>query len=118
MNPKKIVSVTCGILFKKSFGIMDSRGSIVDDILHSKNYYSPIYFPSITTYTYQTELSNPKFGHSLILSSDNLIYKHVISEDFEQEYKMFTERVIILSLGLSANTAWNLYGLGLSILMN
>ena len=38
-------------------------------------------------------LSNEKLGHSLRLSSENLIYCHSIQEGFDKEYNQFCERI-------------------------
>lgn len=92
MNYEKIKSITCGILYKKSFGVMDKWGKIVDEILHKKPYFSTDYFPSIdTNYNAQCKLHNKEQGHYLILSSSTLIYQHTIMSDFENEYKTFCE---------------------------
>lgn len=95
MNVSKIVSITFGILFKKSFHIMDTWGSLVDQIIYKNNYFSPEYFSNVSSqYTLQGELSNPDKGHYLRISYENLVYHHVIESNFDEEFKLFKERVI------------------------
>lgn len=94
MTPEKITDFTCGILFKKSFQIMDIWGSVVDGLLHKNQFFSTDYFPSISSHYMQIgALSNEKLGHSLRLSSENLIYCHSIQEGFDKEYNQFCERI-------------------------
>lgn len=94
MTLEKISDITCGILFKKSFRIMDIWGSLVDKLLINNPYFSTDYFPSISSrYMQIGALTNEKLGHSLRLSSDNLIYCHAVQEDFSSEYSRFCERI-------------------------
>lgn len=94
MDTSKITSLTCGILFKKSFGIMDMWGAIVDQTIYKSKFFSPEYFPNVASqYTMQGELANHELGHYLRLSYENLVYRHSIQHDFDKEYKDFLERV-------------------------
>lgn len=94
MDKSKITNITIGVLYKKSFRIMDRWGTIVDEILKEKPLFSPEYFPSISShYTMQGQLSNPDEGHQLIITAENLIYRHVIQDDFDKEYEEFCNRI-------------------------
>lgn len=94
MDKTKIKDITFGLLFKKSFRIMDMWGSIADDILRKDKYFSPKYFPSIQSqYNLQGQLSNPETGNYLLLSAENLIYRHSIEKSFDEEFKLFRERI-------------------------
>ena len=95
MGNPKINRITCGIMFNHSFSILDQWGKIVDALLYKKkSRFSPEYFPSISgQYTTNRCLWNKDLGHSLQLTSNNLIYAHGIQGDFEKEYNEFVSRI-------------------------
>lgn len=95
MDKSKIRDITIGVLFRKSFRIMDDWGSIADSILSKEPFFSPEYFSNISSqYNTQGQLSNPETGNYLLLSAENLIYKHVVGSSFDKDFKDFKERII------------------------
>lgn len=95
MGNASVKRIVCGIMFQRSFSILDEWGRIADAILYGKNScFSPEYFPRISEqYTINRHLSNPEKGHTLQLNSSNLVYSHTIQNDFEKEYEKFVQRV-------------------------
>lgn len=95
MGKAAVKRIVCGIMFRHSFALLDEWGKIVDTILYQKDScFSPQYFPTISEhYTISRFLENKEKGHSLQLSSNNLIYTHTIQNDFDKEYNEFVHRV-------------------------
>lgn len=94
MNNKDIISITFGVRFNHSFKLLDSWGTIADDMLYNSKYFSSKMFPEIATqYTTKRYLSNSEKGHRFILTSDNLVFTQVIENDWDSEYKLFVERI-------------------------
>ena len=98
MGNAAVKRIVCGIMFNNSFSILDEWGKIVDTLLYNTSRrtpgFSPQYFPSISLqYTTSRFLNNQELGHSLELTSNNLIYTHTIQTDFEKEYAEFVSRV-------------------------
>ena len=93
MGNNTVRQFACGILYNHSFKILDNWGAIADCILYNNTFFSPNYFPSISSqYTTSGVLSNPSEGHSIQLTSNNLIYTHVVQENFEREFALFQDR--------------------------
>lgn len=83
MLENRVVQFACGILYSHSFKLLDNWGAIADSILYNNKFFSAKYFPQISTqYTTSRSLSNDACGHSLQLTSNNLIYTHVVQDDF------------------------------------
>lgn len=95
MGQATVKRLVCGIMFHRSFSILDEWGKIADEILYKSNsYFSPQYFPNISEqYTSTRFLRNLEQGHMLQLNSSNLVYIHTIQNDFEREYNEFVQRV-------------------------
>ena len=96
METNKVTQYACGILFEKSFAILDKWGSIADGVLYKSKLFPNNYFPTFESTNIQGRLSNSDAGHSLFLNSDNLIYTHVIQpeESFKSSYSSFVERIV------------------------
>ena len=91
---QSIVQLTFGVLFNHMFKVLDSWGEIADDILYNNKLFSPEFFSNISAqYTTERRLFNPERGHSLILTSNNLVYTQIIESDFASEYNLFKRRV-------------------------
>lgn len=95
MNDKNVKQLTFGVLFNHMFKLLDSWGEIADDILYKNKYFSPEFFSNISTqYTTERRLYNPSKNHSLILTSNNLVFTQTIEGDFDAEYEQFKKRVV------------------------
>lgn len=93
MSENRVVQFACGILYSHSFKLLDNWGAIADSILYNNRFFSAEYFPIISTqYTTSRSLSNGVCGHSLQLTANNLIYTHVVQEDFGSEFSAFVQR--------------------------
>ena len=94
MNKNKVKRIICGILYNHSFKLLDSWGSIADEILYENKYFNSDYFPIISgNYSNERYLSNESSGHSLKLTHNNLIYTHVFQNDYNKELSQFWNRV-------------------------
>lgn len=98
MENAAVKRIVCGIMFNNSFSLLDEWGKIADTLLYKNNKktpgFSPQYFPIISQQNPMSRcLSNPDLGHSLELTSNNLIYTHTVQNDFETEYVEFVDRV-------------------------
>ena len=92
----KVQELIIGIKHKERFEILDSWGKIVDKIIGNNPYFDSKYFSKISeTYTTERVLCNNDTGNYLKLTAHDIIYRHKLeSENFEDEYSMFCERVI------------------------
>lgn len=94
MDNKDIISITFGVRFNHSFKLLDSWGTIADDMLYNSKYFSAEMFPEIATqYTTKRYLSNSEKGHRFFLTADNLVFTQVIEKNWDSEYKDFVERI-------------------------
>jgi len=90
-NIKKVVF---GVLFNNSFKLLDHWGEIADDILYNSKYFSPQFFPSISShYTTERNLYNSELGHCLTLTSSNIILTQKIIKNYNDEYNEFQQRI-------------------------
>lgn len=96
MAEAHVKKLICGIQFNHSFSLLDNWGKIADTILYKKNeYFDSTYFPNISDhYTINRHIENPQKGHRLQLNSENMVYTHVIQENYEKEFDTFTESII------------------------
>ena len=82
----KIVDITIGVRFQRSFRIQDVLGVITDELLHDEN--SPLntdYFPKRNQNLSEMILMNEK-GSYLRVNTDDIIFKHVLEESFNKEF--------------------------------
>ncbi len=94
MNDEQVTFLTCGILFNKSFRVLDSWGSIADEVLYNSGVFSPEFFTNISdTYTLQRYLNNPNKGHILTLNSENLVLTQKLENEFSLEFDQFKKRI-------------------------
>ena len=83
-----------GVSFNHMFKLLDYWGEIADDILYKNKYFSSEVFTNISTqYTTERSLSNPQKQHSLVITSNNLVFTQTIEEDFDKEYELFKARI-------------------------
>lgn len=94
MKNNRVYEITCGVLYSTSFTLLDKGGSISDKILYNNNFFSPEYFPKVVAQSnLSRSLINEEKGHSLEVSSRNVLYTHCIQENFEEEFSQFKRRV-------------------------
>lgn len=94
MDYKSIKQFSCGILFNRSFSVLDKWGEIADCILYKNKYFSEKYFDRIGDQrTNGRELYNSEKLHRLQLTSNNLIYTHNVEGDSIEEYRIFQDRI-------------------------
>lgn len=96
MPNNRVAQITCGVLFKHTFKILDIWGEIADYILYGNKYFSPSYFPQISPqYTTERALYNNDGSCSIRLSANNLIYTHSLApdEELDSSISQFEERL-------------------------
>lgn len=80
-SEKNIQSITVGIKIKNSFTIMDSWGSIVDDILYnSGDVFPESMFTQVADLYHNHRMYNETTGEYLDISTDNIILNIAVSE--------------------------------------
>lgn len=100
-SKKDITSITCGILYQPSFQVLDKWGTIVDGIISDTLYFGADFFPEISNqYTIDRSLFNSKAGNSIRLSQNNFIYTQSIGENFDEDYRLFRERLLCFLIPL------------------
>ena len=88
-----ITDITIGIRFQRSFRIQDILGAITDKLLYDES--SPLdtdYFPKRNQNISEMILLNEKKSY-LRVNTDDIVFKHVISKNFDQEFK-FIEKYL------------------------
>lgn len=94
MDTKKFKQITFGVAFNHMFRLLDMWGEIADDVLYKNKYFPEGYFTNISAqYTTERSLMSP-LGHQLTITANNLVYTHIIVENYEKEYEEFRKRVI------------------------
>ena len=94
MKKDNVKLLTFGVAFSRKFKILDLWGEIADNILYESKYFSPEFFPNISTaYTTERRLYNNDKKHLFLLSSNNLVFTQEIEKDFNLEYNLFKKRV-------------------------
>jgi len=86
----KIIDITIGIRFQRSFRIKDVLGAITDKLVYSES--SPLneYFERQTQNNSEMTLTNEQ-GSYLRVNTDDIILKHVIEKDIDKELKFLAE---------------------------
>lgn len=78
---KNIQSITVGIKIKNSFTIMDSWGSIVDNILYdARDVFPESMFTKVADLYHNHRMYNEATGEYLDISTDNIILNIAVSE--------------------------------------
>ena len=86
----KIVDITIGIRFQRSFRIKDVLGAITDKLVYSES--SPLneYFERQTQNNSEMILTNEQ-GSYLRVNTDDVIFKHVIEKNIDKELIFLAE---------------------------
>lgn len=94
MNKKAVKQLTFGVAFNHMFRLLDMWGEIADDVLYKNKYFPREYFTDISAqYTTERSLMSQK-GHHLTITANNLVYTHVIEDNYDNEYEKFKKRVV------------------------
>lgn len=94
MDNSEIKYVVFGIQFNHAFKILDYWGEIADELLYNNDFFEANYFTNISTqYTTERSVFNKSTGNSIRLTSNQLIYKCYINNQFESEYKQFSKKI-------------------------
>ena len=94
MDTKRIKQLTFGVAFNHMFRLLDMWGEIADDVLYKNKYFPEGYFTNISAqYTTERSLMSPS-GHQMTVMANNLVYTHMITNDYDKEYEEFKKRVI------------------------
>jgi hypothetical protein len=86
----KIIDITIGIRFQRSFRIKDVLGAITDKLVYSED--SPLnkYFERQTQNNSEMILTNEQ-GSYLRVNTDDIILKHVIEKNIDKELKFLVK---------------------------
>ena len=91
---QRITQLIFGVSFNHMFKLLDSWGEIADDILYNNKLFSPEFFSNISSqYTTERRLFNPERNHSLLLTSNDLVFTQTVESNFLTEYEEFKSRV-------------------------
>src|SRR5258708_23285392 len=97
MNLKeKIVAVTIGIRYARSFRLQDVSGEIIDRVLHDEKspFSQKSMFDTIEeTNTREKKLINSKTDQYLRFNTDDLIFSLSISDDFESKLALIKDKI-------------------------
>jgi len=95
MEDGNLKYITIGIRHRRSFGIADKSGEVIDFILRDNSSpFSPEFFPV----TYETRaggriLANDETGETLSVDADSVILK-MKAEDLSRSYKLLQDRYV------------------------
>ncbi len=88
----KIIDITIGVRFQRSFRIKDVLGAITDNLVYSEK--SPLneYFDQQTQSNSEMTLTNEK-GSYLRINTDDIVFKHVFekSKNIEKEFEFLNK---------------------------
>ena len=97
MNEKfeeKIVGITIGIRFARSFRLRDVYGEIIDDVLFSKDSpFNTKFFPAIQENSHEKTLYNPETTEYLRINTDDIILAVRVEQNFEKRFGWLKEDV-------------------------
>ncbi|MEX2007194.1 MAG: hypothetical protein WD992_00275 [Candidatus Levyibacteriota bacterium] len=96
MDTTRIIGITFGIRYVRSFRIPDISGNIVDDILNgdSTPFGGKLYPLIQEPRSREKILSNPKTNDYLRINTDDLIMGVTINENFDKQYGWFLDNAI------------------------
>ena len=96
---QKIIGITFGIRFNRSFRVPEISGEIIDDILYSnKTPFGTKFFPRIQETRREKVLVNDETTEYLRINTDDLILGLEVKDDFEEKFNradvIFWERLL------------------------
>lgn len=91
----KIIGITFGIRFNRSFRIPDIAGEIVDDILYSaESPFGVDFFPRIQERRQEKILFNDKTTEYIRINTDDIILGLEVKDDFVKKFNFLTLDVL------------------------
>ncbi len=93
---KKIIGITIGIRFARSFRIPDISGRIIDDVLYGdKSPFGTNFFPKVQENSNREKtLYNPKTSEYLRINTDDLILGITVDDNFEEKFNWIKNEVL------------------------
>ncbi len=92
---EKIVGITFGIRFNRSFRVPDIAGEIIDDILYSdKSPFGTEFFPRVQERRQEKVLFNDKTTEYLRINTDDIILGMEVDNNFETKFNFLSTRVL------------------------
>jgi len=92
---QKIIGITFGIRFNRSFRVPEISGEIIDDILYSnKTPFGTKFFPRIQETRREKVLVNDETTEYLRINTDDLILGLEVKDNFEEKFNFLTNDVL------------------------
>ena len=90
---QKIVGITFGIRFNRSFRVPEISGEMIDDILYSnKTPFGTEFFPKIQETAREKVLFNNKTNEYLRINTDDIILGVEIKDNFEEKFNWLKDQ--------------------------
>lgn len=91
----KIIGMTMGIRFSRTFRIPDIAGEMVDYILNdSKSPFDAKFFPKYNETSTKTKTLFNENGENLKITSDDIIISIKVDKNFDEKFKFFKEKIV------------------------
>lgn len=92
---EKIVGITFGIRFNRSFRVPEISGEMIDDILYgNKTPFGTEFFPKVQETAREKTLFNNKTNEYLRINTDDIILGIEIKDDFEKKFEWLKSEVL------------------------
>jgi hypothetical protein len=92
---EKIVGITFGIRFNRSFRVPEISGEMIDDILYgNKTPFGTEFFPKVQETAREKTLFNNKTNEYLRINTDDIILGIEIKDDFEKKFEWLKTDVL------------------------
>ena len=92
---EKIVGITFGIRFNRSFRVPEISGEMIDDILYgNKTPFGTEFFPKVQETARENTLFNNKTNEYLRINTDDIILGIEIKDDFEKKFEWLKNEVL------------------------
>lgn len=93
---KKVVGLTLGIRFNRSFRVKDISGEIIDDVLYgSKSPFDAKFFPRVQETTREKIIFNEKTNDYLRINTDDIILGVSVDENFDEKFNWLKDEVAV-----------------------
>ncbi|MFH1365921.1 MAG: hypothetical protein ABIG99_00810 [Patescibacteria group bacterium] len=92
---QKIVGITFGIRFNRSFRVPEISGEIIDDILYgNKTPFGTKFFPQVQETAREKTLFNNKTNEYLRINTDDIILGIEVKDNFEEKFNWIKNEVL------------------------
>ena len=92
---QKIVGITFGIRFNKSFRVPEISGEMIDDILYgNKTPFGTEFFPKVQETAREKTLFNNKTNEYLRINTDDIILGIEVKDNFEEKFNWLKNEVL------------------------